>query len=220
GGIDSAFLAHSLADTGRLRLWTIGIADAPEVEIARSAAGALGLPWGFHGIEREEVARALAQWGPLLGGLRGPARSAVVSLGLAISSAPSRPVIVTGQGADELFLGYAHFRGMGADAADERRRADIEKLDREDGPRLDRIAGGQGRKVISPFTHPALRAAATSWPTFEHLPRDLTKPLLREWARHRGMPEPILQRPKRAIQYGTGVDRLIRRLDRSPPELP
>ncbi|MHB1435591.1 MAG: asparagine synthase C-terminal domain-containing protein [Thermoplasmata archaeon] len=214
GGIDSAFLAHALADTGRLRLWTIGIADSPEAEVAQSAAEALGLPWGFGTIDSGEVARAVERWGPGLRAVRGPARSVAIALALAIASAPPGR-IVTGQGADELFLGYAHFRGIDAEAVVARSRADFERLDHQDGPRLERIAGELGRTIGAPFTHPALRAAVEQWPIVERLPRELTKPLLREWARRRGVPEPILRRPKRAIQYGSGVDRLLRLLARA-----
>lgn len=219
GGIDSAFLAHALADTGRVRLWTIGVAGSPEEEVARSAARALNLPWAFRPIDSGAVATALERWGPSLGGARGPSRSVAIALALAVESAPPGR-IVTGQGADELFLGYAHFRRVDADAAAALARLDFEKLDREDGPRLERIAADLGRMVDSPFAHPALRAAVDRRPIADRLPRELTKPLLRDWARHRGLPEPILRRPKRAVQYGSGVDRLLRRLGKEAPGLP
>ncbi len=219
GGIDSALLAHALSDTGRLRLWTIGLVGSPEEGVARSAARALGLSWAFGAIDRGSVARAVERWAPAGSGLRGPSRSVAVALALAIQSAPAGP-IVTGQGADELFLGYAHFRGIDAEAAADRSRSDLDRLDREDGPWLERIAGELGRSVGAPFTHPAVRAAVERWSIAERMPGLLTKPLLREWARRRGVPEPILGQPKRAIQFGTGVDRLLRGLDRNTPELP
>lgn len=219
GGIDSAFLAQALADTGRVHLWTIGVAGTAEVEVAQSAAQLLNLPWGFHAIDSAGVARAAERWDRELKGARGPSRSVVVALALAIASAPPGR-IVTGQGADELFWGYAHFRGLDAEAAAERSRQDFERLDREDGPRLTRVADELGRRMESPFTHPAFRAAVATWPAAERLPGPLTKPLLRAWAGQRGLPAEIRERPKRAVQYGSGVDRLLRRVRRGAEELP
>ena len=219
GGIDSAFLAHALADTGRVRLWTIGVAGTPEEGVARSAARALSLPWGFRPIDPTSVAEADRRWGTRLNGRLGPSRSVAVALALAIDSAPPGR-IVTGQGADELFWGYAHFRGLDAEAAAGRSRQDFDRLDRADGPPLERIAAELGRAMDAPFTHPALRAAVERWPARERLPRQLTKPLLREWARQRGLPEAIRDRPKRAVQYGSGVDRLLRHIGRSAQGLP
>jgi asparagine synthase (glutamine-hydrolysing) len=212
GGVDSSFLACSLATTPGLRLWSIGVPGTPELEIAEASARRLGLPWGYRPIGPTEVRDAVARWMSDIAPAQGPSRSVTVALAIALESAPSASVVL-GQGADELFFGYAHFRGLGASAARERSRLDFDRWDRQDQPRLQRIARQLGREIYVPFADPLLRAAVARIPVAERLPQELTKPLLRAWALARGVPEEMALRPKRAVQYGSGVDRLLRGAD-------
>jgi len=64
---------------------------------------------------------------------------------------------------------------------------------------------------VAPFLDPVFVAAATAVPIESRLPTPGAKSLWRAWARSRGLPAAIAERPKRALQYGTGVERWLRR---------
>jgi asparagine synthase (glutamine-hydrolysing) len=137
-------------------------------------------------------------------------RGVLVAFALALARAPPG-IVLCGQGADELFLGYAHFRGLSREAATARADSDLRQLVGRDWPRTQQIAQEMGRSVAAPFLHPDFVRAARSVPIESRLPHPVPKGFFRAWAAHRGVPEKIAGRPKRAVQFGSGVDRLIPR---------
>jgi asparagine synthase (glutamine-hydrolysing) len=138
-----------------------------------------------------------------------PRRSVLVALALAFE-VPSTGPLLLGQGADELFAGYAHFRGLSEPEAENRRASDWRKLVDEDWPATLDLAKSAGVRLGAPFLDPEVSGAAFAQRLSVVGESELTKPLLREWAKHRGIPESIAKRPKRAIQYGSGVSALVR----------
>jgi asparagine synthase (glutamine-hydrolysing) len=210
GGVDSGLLAWELRNAPATRLFTIGVPGADDLLRAAAAARPIGREWSsaeVHAADLAEIARRLA---PEFVGVPGPRRGIFLALALAMQEAPAGPLLV-GQGVDELFLGYAHFRGLEAPAAAARAFRDLALLLQEDWPRTVGIARRLGRTVEAPYLEPGFVAAAAAIPIVKRLPAELTKPWFRRWARHRGLPEAIASTPKRAIQYGSGVDRMSRR---------
>ena len=213
GGVDSGLLAWELRATGAASLFTVGVAGADDLLRAREAAPLIGLPWAGRTLDDLALAAVEREVEPELDGVDGPRRGIFVALAAACSEAPAG-LLVCGQGADELFLGYAHFRGLTAEGAEARAATDLAVLQDLDWPRTLRIAGRWRRQLIAPYLHPEFVRAASEVPTRDRLPGALTKPFFRRWAAHRGLPEGIAERPKRALQYGSGVDRWLRRRHR------
>ncbi|MCI4362600.1 MAG: asparagine synthase-related protein, partial [Thermoplasmata archaeon] len=143
-----------------------------------------------------------------------PRRSVLVALALAFD-VPSPGTFLLGQGADELFGGYAHFRGLSEPAAESRRNSDWRKLVEEDWPATRDLANAAGVVLGAPYLDPEFSQLALA----QRLPMvgtpGLTKPLLREWAKHRGIPQTLADRPKRAFQYGSGISPLVRAATRT-----
>lgn len=210
GGVDSSLLAWELRNVPGLTLGTMGLAGSPDLASARSAARALGLPWSPTIVSVEEVRAAARAIGPETAGTGPVGRSVLTAIALALERALPGTV-VCGQGADEMFLGYAHFRGLGAEDAARRSEEDLRRLTEEDWPRSQRIARRWGRLIEAPYLHPEFVGAARATPIERRLPGSLTKEFFRAWARHRGLPQELTQRPKRALQYGSGIDRALRR---------
>ncbi len=210
GGVDSAVLAWELRRAPGLSLLTVGRAGSSDLAQARDVAARLGRPWRGHEISEDEVRRMRATVEDELAGVRRPMLSVFVAFALAVERTPPGTVLC-GQGADELFLGYAHFRGLDAEAALLRSERDLARLQQEDWPRAVRLARRLGRDVEAPYLDPAFVAAARSVPIEARLPRPEAKAFLRAWARERGAPEFVVERPKRAFQYGSGLDRVVRR---------
>lgn len=209
GGVDSSLLAWELRSAPGLRLVTVGTHGSRDLVAAGSAARELGLAWHGTVVSAEEVLRLAQRIAPEIEGTGRVSQSVMVSLALALErSDPSE--VLCGQGADELFLGYAHYRGLPPAEAEQRSVTDRRRLEEEDWPRSRRIAALLGKQITAPYLQPEFVAAALSVPIERRLPRPETKGYFRAWARHRGLPEGVALRPKRAMQYGSGVDRVLR----------
>lgn len=212
GGVDSALLAWELRRRPLLRLVTVGTTGSPDLIAAESAARELGIPW--HGTEvlPEEVRAVGRDISAETEGIGRVDRSVLTALALALSRAgPSE--VLCGQGADELFLGYAHYRGLGAGEAERRSSEDRRRLTEDAWPRSERIAARFGKTIAAPYLDPTFVRAALAVPIEVRMPRPVAKSFFRAWARHRGLPEALTGRPKRAMQYGSGVDRVLRAPD-------
>jgi asparagine synthase (glutamine-hydrolysing) len=213
GGVDSGFIAWEFRHRSGLTLSTVGVPGSHDLRAAESAARTLDLPWHGVPVSAEEVGSVAHELADELTGLGPTSRSVHVAFSLALRNAPEGKVLC-GQGADELFLGYAHFRGLSEPDAGRRALVDLDRLRTEDWPRSVRIAKRWGRTLTAPYLEPAFVDAATRIPIAARMPGTAAKSLFRSWTRHRGLPVSIAERPKRALQFGSGVDRV---LARAPP---
>jgi asparagine synthase (glutamine-hydrolysing) len=210
GGLDSALLAWELRRCPRLALSTVGTPHSPDLSSAEAGAAVLGVPWTPVTVASDEVLELARQLEDETRGLSRVARSVHVAFALAVERAPVR-TLLCGQGADELFLGYAHYRGLSPSEAKRRSEQDLEHVLKDDWPRSQRIARRLGRTVHAPYLERGFVDAALRVPIVLRLPHPMPKAFFRAWARHRGLPEVLAQRPKRALQFGSGVDRILRR---------
>lgn len=210
GGVDSGLLAWELRAQPHARLFTVGRSGCADLRRAAAAVAPIGLPWSsveLEGQDLEGLETRLTSDGTLPEAAQ---RGILLALAAGFEHAPPGRLVL-GQGVDELFLGYAHFRGLSLLQARERSEADLARLLERDVPRTLACARRLGREVSCPYLDPGFLGAARAFATEEHLPGELTKPLFREFARHRGLPEALAGAPKKAIQYGSGVDRWLRR---------
>ncbi|MGP8077753.1 MAG: asparagine synthase C-terminal domain-containing protein [Thermoplasmata archaeon] len=215
GGVDSGLLAWELRTRPATALFTVGLPGSLDLEAAGASAKLIGGHWIGATLSDEGLRRILGQASGDLAGLPTYRQSIFLALAAAVERAPA-PDLLCGQGADELFLGYAHFRGLGADAAATVAAADLDRLRREDWPQTQQMAERLGHRIHAPFLDPGFVRAALDIPIEERMPRPVPKALFRRWARDRGVPSAIADRPKRALQYGTGIDAWLRR-SRGPP---
>ncbi len=213
GGLDSSFLASFLSARWPVRLATMGVTGSPDLLAAREGAALLGLPWTPCEVGTNDVQELLHQFPAELEELREPGRSVAIAFGLAIAKSPTGR-LVCGQGADELFFGYAHYRGRSPTDRRARRQEDLHRLLRDDWPLAQRLAAAYGRDVAAPFLDPRFIDLVLELPENFLTEGTETKPLLRSWARARKLPEQLAGRPKRALQYGAGISRLVRIVDR------
>lgn len=214
GGLDSSLLAH-LARVRRPHLVTIGRPGSHDLDAARSGAAVLELPLTVREVSLGDIATARDRWVEPGRSTDPNGRAVAIGLALAVEAAGSTRVLC-GQGADELFLGYAHFGGLGAAAASERRQLDLDRLVHVDWPLATRIAREQGRAIHAPYLDPAFRDAVLGTAIDLHLPTsDRRKPVLRELARAAGLPPELADRPKKAFQFGSGISRALHTMERS-----
>lgn len=210
-GVDSSLLAWELRRQSNVSLWTMGSEGSPDLIASRVGAELLGLPWTGIEVGLEHVRSAQHRFSAELQGLASVTSSVLLSLALAMDGA-SPPQLVCGQGVDELFLGYAHYRQLSAAEAELRSRDDLEALRTRDWPRTQALARMTGKEIVAPYLAPAFEMSARGIPIGLRLPGDVPKRFFREWAESRGLPVELSQRPKKALQYGSGVAALVRKL--------
>jgi len=210
GGLDSSLIAHVLRDRAPV-LFTLGTPGASDPIRAAEAADWLGLDLTTVEVTPDLLRYALARCRPHLRDATPTATAVALGLALGVSAAPTSSVLC-GQGADELFLGYAHFRGTTPAGRAARQAEDLRSLLDVEWPRAIAIAGDAGRTLASPYLDPALLTLARQLgPSALGDPDPRSKPLLRAVARRLGLDERLVERPKKAFQYGSGIDRALRR---------
>ena len=209
GGLDSSLVAFELRGMAEVELVTIGVAGSSDLIAAEEGARLLDMPWVGRTIDGGDVERVLRRDQVTLDQTSPVSRAVLVSTALALDAASCAHVLC-GQGADELFLGYAHFEKLSPFAATERRRTDLEHLLGEDWPRSIQLAEGRGKTLSSPYLEPEFLNLVRALPVAQLREGEGRKPLLRDVAESLGLPERLVHRPKKAFQYGSGVDRLLR----------
>jgi asparagine synthase (glutamine-hydrolysing) len=209
GGLDSSLVAFEARESADVQLLTVGTVGSSDLLAAETGAKLLGMEWTCRTVDESDVERATVQYGEALAGSRPESLAVLVGLALALEAANCRPVLC-GQGADELFLGYAHFEGLSAGAARRKRDQDLDRLLLDDWPRSIAIGRRQAKMLASPFLEPEFLAAVRRLSIEQLRAGPGRKPLLRELARARGLPAELVERPKKAFQYGSGIGRLLK----------
>jgi len=213
GGLDStlvaAIAARRLAEQGeRLQTFAVGTDASPDILAARVAAEHLGTEHRERIYTAQEaleavpaVVRAIEHFDPSL------VRSAVPNFLLAEMTARHVKVVLTGEGADELFAGYEYLREF---SDPERLHAEItrtvEGLHNLNLQRCDRVTMAHGLEARVPFLDREVIAFALRLPAESKLsgPGQPEKRLLRE-AFAGWLPDDLLWRGKSQFGDGSGA---------------
>lgn len=209
GGVDSSLLAFCLRELGvPARHLAVGVGKAPDLEAARTAGERLGVPVELRPVAIGGVAAVLRESAVVEPTEREPRRSVRLALELAMREAGPGDLIC-GQGADELFGGYARYRGRSEVEADRLRAADLARLRADDWPWTIARASAHGIRIRAPYLDDAVLTAALGVPWPEGGLGPLGKEGFRRIAREHGLPPELAERPKRALQYGSRVRRSV-----------
>ena len=153
GGIDSTIMAWHASQLGIKKAWTVAVhRQAPDVVAAEQVASRLGLDWEYiccdpHPIEFGVVAAEVVNRSIL------EETSLHITLARHLSQRGVR-VVLTGSGADELFIGYAHlFRRVPRHLLQQRFLDGYYKLDLR---AMNKVYGGFAVEIRNPFLHPSV----------------------------------------------------------------
>lgn len=214
GGLDSslvaAIAARYLADKGdQLQTFAVGTTDSPDVAAAREVAAFIGSQHHEITYDAEkaiaalpDVVRCIESFDPAL------VRSAVPNYFLAAETVKHVKVVLTGEGADELFAGYEYMRDFDADATalhDELERT-IAGLHNLNLQRADRVTMAHSLEARVPFLDREVIAWSMRLPAALKIPGEgqMEKQLLRE-AFAGWLPEHLLWRVKAQFGDGSGA---------------
>lgn len=210
GGVDSALVA---ALAGRPCI-VVGMEGCHDIMQATGVASYLGLPLHVRTVAPAEISDALEEITRILEDPNPVDIAIATTLYFVAETAHDlgHERILTGQGADEVFGGYARYLDTPPDRLSEVFDADFASLARQ-GRRDQRIAGSWGTYLSMPYLDGRVVCAAATIPPHERVQGGIRKKPLREVAMQY-LPETMAYREKKAMQYGTGIWKEIKRIAR------
>jgi asparagine synthase (glutamine-hydrolysing) len=209
GGLDSSLVANGARELTDVELVTVGTHGSPDLVSGEQAARVLELPWVHRTVSRADVERVFRSDADTLSKASRASRPVLIGTALALETS-SHTRVLCGQGADELFLGYAHFSGLSGFDTERKREADLDRLVNLDWPLSCTLAERRQKDLRSPFLEPGFLNFARNLSVDRLQPEAGRKAVLRQAALALGLPESLAARPKKAFQYGSGIDRLVR----------
>lgn len=223
GGLDSSLVAAMMRPhTVELHSFTAGMADAPDLAMARSIAEFLDTKHHELIYTADDVEAVLPDVIRCMESFDAPlVRSAIPMYFLSKLAREHVKVILTGEGADELFGGYAYLGGLSDEARFQKELTDIVvRLQDTNLQRADRITMRHGIEGRVPFLDMDLVRFVSRLPA--HLkriqPGSVEKQLLRE-ACEGFLPHEVLYRKKLKFSEGAGSSEVManRMKDRISP---
>lgn len=222
GGLDSSVVACLAKKTGvDVHLVHVSLKDQPETEEARKAAETLELPLKVHLFTDADAERDISKVVSLIEE-SDPIKAAVgvpFFWNAQKASTEGFRVMLAGQGADELFGGYQRYVNEYLVEGDEAARRtmfhDVSVIHESNIERDEKICGYFDVELRLPFGSFAVAVFAMSLPTelkFEKKPDSLRKLVLRRAAENMGIPKSIAEKPKKAVQYSTGINNALKRI--------
>ncbi|MCA9772964.1 MAG: asparagine synthase B [Myxococcales bacterium] len=221
GGLDSSIIAAiARRHVDELHTFSVGIEGSRDLEAARVVARHLGTIHHEHVMTRSEILERLPEIVHHLESFdQDLVRSAIPCYFASRLAAEHVKVILTGEGADELFAGYAYYKTIDDPAAlrAELRRS-IASLHNVNLQRVDRLTMAHSIEGRVPFLDLDMIAVAQTVPEALKLRRDADGRLIEKWILREAcedlLPEDIVWRVKEQFDEGSGtVDALSDGLD-------
>ena len=215
GGLDSglvALIANEYADS--VTMYTCGTANAFDVAMAKDLADRTGIPWVRASISKSTVESDILG----LISATGTSDPFTVSYELqlyCVCKTAKEPVVLTGQGADEFFMGCAKYVGCSREDYDILVKAGKDRLRDVSMPCEASIAGHFGKRLVYPYMQPEVTQCIEAMDPDALIPADMDsrKQVLKDIAKHLGYGF-LAERKKKSSQYGSGTTDLIRALAR------
>ena len=222
GGLDSsivAFLAKKCHPD--VRLFHVSLENQPETKEAKKAADELNLPIQITLFTESDVEKVVAKVVDLIE----EPNPIKTSIGVPFywtaekTAEEGFKVLLAGQGADELFGGYQRYVNEylqhGKDAVRKTMFDDLVRIHESNLERDVKICRFHDVELRLPFVSCKLTEFAVALPMELKIERDagsLRKLVLRKAGENMGLPVSIVEKPKKAVQYSTGINRALKKL--------
>ena len=213
GGIDSTLIAYLAKDYCNTELIAVGTTNAYDLDAAESAANLIDMQIKKIVVTPEEM---------LLEALEMKKRINMSTIEIEFMTPfwiaaknASNKILMCGQGADELFGGYARFRNR---KLENNLRLEVENLLNRLPDREKKITDLFGLKLECPYLSKITVKTAELFSQKERI-GNTGKAILREAALKMELPKEIAMRKKKAAQYGSGSQKAIKKTNKHRLEL-
>ena len=222
GGVDSSILALLLEEIScnkklDITLYAVGSESSKDLEAAKYASEYLGLPLKTQIVTPQLIKEHL----PSVVHAIGDDNLMKIGVGLTTYFATRMihedglKVAISGQGADELFGGYTRYlKSYDEGDLEWEIREDISNMYHVNLERDDACSMLNSVEIRLPFLDNNLVEYAINLPVKNKISGSgdvLRKNVLRKFAFNEGLDTEIAYRPKKAAQYGTGIDKILRK---------
>jgi asparagine synthase (glutamine-hydrolysing) len=222
GGLDSSIIAFLASKCGvKVNLVHVSLENQLETETAWEASEKLDLPLQVHLYKEGDVETTLPQVVSLIE----EADPVKASIGVPFYWTAQKTVeagysiLLAGQGADELFGGYQRYVNECCTEGNEKARKtmfnDVLMIHESNLERDQKICIALDVDLCLPFAAFDLAEYALGLPValkFESKADTLRKLVLRKVALNLGLPASIANKPKKAVQYSTGINDAVKRI--------
>ncbi len=222
GGVDSTLLLLLLTQIAeskplKIKLYAVGSEKSKDVKAARQIAEYFDLPLRVHDVSEQIVRENLDNVRVAIGddNLMKLGVGMTIFLASKMIHEDGGKVAISGQGADELFGGYNRYLNSFSEGKLEwELRHDIENMYHVNLERDDAVSMANSVELRLPFMDKDLVEFALNIPVeykIAHHNDKIRKTILRDLAYDLGLPQEFAYRPKKAAQYGTGIDKILRK---------
>jgi len=214
GGLDSSFLAALCKDA---KLYSVGMAGSHDIKQTRYAAQLLGLldNLHLHEITTKELESAIPN---VIKAIESP-DPLMVSIALPLYFASKHAhsddlrVILSGQGADELFAGYKRYESQNPEDLEKALRIDLDNIAQNNLERDDAVTMVNSVELRVPYLDKKVIELALSISPELKIHEGIRKYILR-LAASKILPDEIAWKEKKAAQYSSGIYSAMEKLAR------
>ncbi len=206
GGIDSTLVAFIAQKYCEVELIAVGVPDSHDLEAARTAAKLIGMKIRTIEVDENEMVSEGIEMQKQIA-LSGIEVEFMLPFWIAAKNT-TNDILMCGQGADELFGGYARFR---KDNAEKNLSKEVQDLIKRIPDREKKITDIFNLKLSCPYLAKEVIKEAEVFSIDERI-GDAGKVILRKLAIIFGLPNEIANRKKKAAQYGSGSQKAIKNI--------